>query len=155
MGTANDSADTSRTEHLVSVCTVVQDDVSVIDQFVSDAESLLSRRYHYYEVLIVDNHSTDGSADKVQELQKQVPNIRLIRLARPYNREIAVRAGLDNAIGDYVVTMDLRSDPLTAVPEMIDLMLAGTDVVLGRSTNVRRTFVHRALAAAGGWLAGL
>jgi glycosyltransferase involved in cell wall biosynthesis len=114
----------------ISILAVVNNDADVVEAFVTETTKVLAECFQYYELLIVDNGSQDGSSQKIQDLQNQFPNIRLLRLSRAYNKEIALAASLDNSIGDYVIIMDLLCDPPQLIPRMIQQAVSGYDVVI-------------------------
>lgn len=120
---------------LVSVLTVVNNDGDLIEAFVAETAKVISASFQYYELLIVDNGSQDDSSEKIQALQKQFPNIRLLRLSKAYNKEIALAASLDNSIGDYVVIMDLLCDPPELIPRLVQQAASGYDVVIAEAAD--------------------
>ena len=130
---------TPNSEVFVSVLAVVENDSDIVADFIFETTRILAGSYTYYELLIVDNGSQDGSSQRIQEIQKQVPNLRLLRLSRTYEKEIALAASLDNSIGDYVVIIDINRDPPLLIPKMVEQAMAGYDVVIaeqaGRSTG--------------------
>ena len=66
-----------------------------------------------HELVIVDDGSLDGSAEAARALVARNPNLRLVRLSRAYGTEIAIAAGLDQAIGDYVAVLSPElTDPV-------------------------------------------
>ena len=72
-----------------------------------------------YEILYVDDGSRDKTADKVRELKKQDPKVRLISFSRNFGKEAAMYAGLQYSKGDYVAIMDADlQDPPSLLPEM-------------------------------------
>ncbi|MFL6169916.1 MAG: glycosyltransferase family 2 protein [Ornithinibacter sp.] len=94
-----------------------------------------------YEVLCVDDGSTDGTPVLLQRLRREWPQVRVVRLRANAGHQAAISAGLARARGQWVVTLDADlQDP----PEVIGEMLAiarheGVDVVYGvridRSTD--------------------
>jgi polyisoprenyl-phosphate glycosyltransferase len=117
-------------DSLISVLVVLANDHDIIDGFVAETSRTLAANYRYYELLLVDNGSSDGVDQRVQVLQKEVPNLRLIRLSRPHDVEIALAAGLDNSLGDYVVIMNAEHDPPGLIPALVERAAAGSDVVI-------------------------
>jgi glycosyltransferase involved in cell wall biosynthesis len=86
-----------------------------------------------YEVIFVDDGSTDGSFAKLQKLYNNYPaTIQVIRFNRNFGKSAALNAGISKARGDVIVTMDadLQDDP-QAIPEMLQLLKQGWDVVSG------------------------
>ena len=92
-----------------------------------------------YDVVLVDDGSRDGTGQAVRALADSWPQVRPVILARNGGHQVALTAGLDQADGDYVVTMDADlQDP----PELIPVMLAravadGVDVVYARRSDRR------------------
>jgi glycosyltransferase involved in cell wall biosynthesis len=116
---------------LVSVSVVVSNDNEIVAEFVEQTSAVLSEKYEYYELLLVDNGSTDGSDLTVQALQQRIPNVRLIGLLKPYDKQTALAAALDHSIGDYVVIMEMDHDPPDMIPTLITKAISGYDVVIG------------------------
>ncbi len=86
-----------------------------------------------YEVLLVDDGSTDGSWQCIKSIQEDNPNIHGIRFRRNYGKSAALYCGFDRASGDIVVTMDadLQDSP-EEIPEMRRMILdQGYDLVSG------------------------
>jgi polyisoprenyl-phosphate glycosyltransferase len=116
---------------LVSVAAVIQNQAAIIPQFVADVVAILEQHYTNFEILLVDNGSFDETEKVVRQLLTRVACVRFIRLTRTTDYEIAVMAGLDAAIGDYVVTMDADLDPPSEVPAMVEKCRSGSELVLG------------------------
>lgn len=66
-----------------------------------------------YEILFIDDGSSDNTLIKLKELKKKDENIRIIAFSRNFGKEAAMYAGLENFTGEYVVIMDadLQNDP--------------------------------------------
>ncbi len=141
----------------VSVVAPLRDDADIVAGFIDDVGGVLRANYRHYEVILVDDGSVDATAAVVGEILQRIPGLRFLPLSRPFGQEIAISAGLDSAIGDYVVVMLPASDPPAAIPEMVAQARKGVGVVFGvhddRSGDpfaqrVGRRVFH-ALAAAG------
>jgi len=86
-----------------------------------------------YEVILVDDGSTDGSWQKMLEVSNYTPNLKLIRLRRNFGQTAAMSAGLHAARGKIIVTIDadLQNDPAD-IPKLVEhLEKSGCDVVSG------------------------
>ena len=85
-----------------------------------------------YEVLFINDGSTDNSAHTIEEITKIHANFKLINLRRNYGQTAAMQAGFDNAQGEVVIPMDgdLQNDPKD-IPKLIEKLDEGYDVVSG------------------------
>ena len=83
-----------------------------------------------FEVILIDDGSSDGSYALMTGMHAKDPRIKVIRLSRNFGHQIALSAGLDEARGDAVVLMDGDlQDPPEILPEMIKLWKEGFQVV--------------------------
>jgi glycosyltransferase involved in cell wall biosynthesis len=100
-----------------------------------------------YELVYVDDGSTDGSAGLIARWVAEGAPVRLVKLSRNFGMEIAMSAGLDHVRGDYTVLMhaDLQ-DPPELIPEMIALAREGADVVYARRIGRQESRLKRSLA---------
>jgi glycosyltransferase involved in cell wall biosynthesis len=119
------------TDLFVSVVAVLHDAAVIAPAFAGESYRLLDQRYTNFEIVLVDNGSGDATAQVVPELLGQYKCLRYLRLSRSMDDETAVIAGLDAAIGDYVVTLDPDFDPPAEIPAMVERCRDGHDVILG------------------------
>ena len=85
-----------------------------------------------HEVIFVDDGSTDNSLEIIQEYAKKQKNIRIIALSRNFGKEPALSAGLAEASGDAVITIDADGQqPPKLIPEFIKKWEDGADIVTG------------------------
>jgi glycosyltransferase involved in cell wall biosynthesis len=85
-----------------------------------------------YEIIFIDDGSTDNSFSILKELHAQDVNIKVIRLRRNFGKSAALSAGFKEAKGKLVITMDadLQDDP-TEIPNFISKISEGYDLVSG------------------------
>lgn len=96
-----------------------------------------------YEVVLVDDGSTDQTVARIKQLANK--HVKLLVFRKNFGQTAAMKAGIDYATGDYIITMDgdLQNDP-TDIPAMIaKLETEGLDVVAGRRANRQDGFVLR------------
>lgn len=99
-----------------------------------------------YEILIVDDGSTDDSFDQLSTLQARDPHLRVIRFRRNFGQTAAFAAGIAHARGRLIVTSDgdLQNDPHD-IPGMVSLIEQGNDIVCGWRKDRKDTFITRRL----------
>jgi polyisoprenyl-phosphate glycosyltransferase len=122
-------------ESFVSVVAPIYNPEEFLESFVQSLGTILARDYRYYELILVDDGSTALDPLRVRRLLDQHSNIRLLRLSRRFGEEQAILAGLDVALGDYVVTLAPGADPPELIPQFLAAAREGADVVLGVRTS--------------------
>ena len=97
-----------------------------------------------YELLIIDDGSTDGSFEQLAALQARDSRLRVIRFRRNFGQTAAFAAGFAHARGRLVVTSDgdLQNDPRD-IPAMVDLLEQGHDIVCGWRKDRKDTWLTR------------
>lgn len=97
-----------------------------------------------YELIMVDDGSSDGSYNLLAELATEDPCLKLIRFRRNFGQTAAMAAGFDAASGNIIIPMDgdLQNDP-TDIPRLVDKIKEGFDVVSGWRKDRKDTFVTR------------
>src|SRR5262249_18766820 len=107
-----------------------------------------------YEVIFVDDGSTDGGAEALRRAASEDPHLKVIYFSRNFGHQAAITAGLDFASGDAVAVMDADlQDPPELLPQMLELLTDGYDVVSAqRLTRDGESIFKRATARAFYWL---
>ena len=89
-----------------------------------------------YEIIFVDDGSTDGSKEQLEEISEADKNVRVIRFRRNYGQTAAINAGFKYSRGAVVITIDgdLQNDP-SDIPRLLEKMAEGYDLVSGLRKN--------------------
>jgi glycosyltransferase involved in cell wall biosynthesis len=83
-----------------------------------------------YEIIVVDDGSTDQSPKIVAELNKKDPRVKLLSFSRNFGHMVALSAGLDFATGNAVITMDADlQHPPELIPELVKRWRGGAEIV--------------------------
>ena len=102
-----------------------------------------------YELLLINDGSTDGTLAKMQELADKNVCVKYFSFSRNFGKEAAIYAGLCNATGEYVVMMDAdMQDPPELLPKMVEMLDGGQyDCVASRRVSRIGEGVIRSLGA--------
>jgi polyisoprenyl-phosphate glycosyltransferase len=118
----------ARSLGLLSVVAPVYNEEATIDEFYTRVCGALEGLR--FELVLVDDGSTDGSATVLDRLAATDPRVRVVYLSRNFGHQTALTAGLDHAGGDAVVMLDADlQDPPELIPRMLDHWRTGCDVV--------------------------
>src|ERR1700756_4404076 len=112
-------ADTRREDCFVSAIIILRDDDPEVGKFIGDASALLKERYANYELILIDNGLAPELFSIAVNALKQYACIRIIRLSQVETHEVAIFAGLEAAIGDYVVALMSGYDPVGIIPGLV------------------------------------
>jgi polyisoprenyl-phosphate glycosyltransferase len=114
--------------NLLSVAAPVYNEEATVEEFHRRLSRALAGLP--YELILVDDGSTDATAAILARLAAEDPAVRVIRLSRNFGHQAAITAGLDHARGDAVVMIDADlQDPPELIGEMLDRWREGADVV--------------------------
>ena len=118
-------------DSMVSLVAPLHNDGAILAEFVREAHAVLHDSFTNFEVVLVDDGSTDDTAARVRPLLEAHDFVRYVRLSRQFGEEVAISVGLDSVIGDFVVVMLPNTDPPALVPRMVEIAREGVDVVYG------------------------
>lgn len=130
----------------ISVVIPVLNEAPNLDALHQQFTSALQGTARPYELIIVDDGSTDTSFDTLRKLQAADPRMRVIRFRRNFGQTAAFAAGIAAARGTLIVTADgdLQNDPAD-VAAMLAEIDRGADIVCGWRKNRQDPFVTRRL----------
>jgi len=135
------------TEKTIKVSIVVplyneKENVSALVEAITEAMEPVDYRW---ELILVDDGSTDGTVQILEELQKGHPYMKVIEFRRNFGQTAAMAAGFNYAVGEVVVPMDgdLQNDPAD-IPRLVAKLEEGYDVVSGwRKKRKDKLFTRR------------
>jgi glycosyltransferase involved in cell wall biosynthesis len=127
-------------KRLISVVVPVFDEQAGIAGFHASLTEVLDKLSGLKaEIIYCDDGSTDGTLEKLHELSKKDDRVRLVRLSRNFGKELATTAGINEARGAAVVTIDADGQhPVELLPEFVKKWQDGSRVVLGLRTDSRQ-----------------
>jgi dolichol-phosphate mannosyltransferase len=118
----------SRALTLLSVVAPVYNEEGTVEEFCMRVCAALEGLR--FELVLVDDGSSDSSAEILDRIADGDPRVRVISLSRNFGHQTALTAGLDHARGDAVVMLDADlQDPPELIPRMLDRWRSGCDVV--------------------------
>jgi undecaprenyl-phosphate 4-deoxy-4-formamido-L-arabinose transferase len=117
----------------VSIVVTVFNEAGSIEELYRRAVAALEPGPRTFELIFVDDGSTDGTFAALERLHRGDPRVRAVRFKRNFGQHPAMHAGLSRARGDVVVTMDgdLQNEP-EDIPRLVEAIDAGNDVASGR-----------------------
>jgi dolichol-phosphate mannosyltransferase len=119
-----------------SIITPIFNEIGNISELYRRIKETLDKTSELWELLMIDDGSTDGSVEEIHKLAVQDNHIKPIIFARNFGHQIAVTAGMDYAQGDAVVILDSDlQDPPEVILDMISKWKEGYEVVYAQRTE--------------------
>ena len=148
---ANETKPGSVLNKSLSVVIPVFNEEENIDSLCNRTVSVLKGLGHPWEIIFIDDGSTDASFEKLANIAATHANIKVIRFVRNFGQTAALAAGIDHADGDVIIPMDadLQNDPID-IGNLLDKLDEGYDVVSGWRKNRQDEFITRLIPS---WLA--
>jgi dolichol-phosphate mannosyltransferase len=129
--------------YFVSVVVPLRTDGDLVAGFVDELVDTVRARYQNYEIVLVDDGSTDETSNVVTGILARHECLRYLRLSRAFGNEIAILAGLDTVIGDVVVILRPEEDPVGMLPAFVEKARAVNGIVFGlRTKPLRESFLY-------------
>jgi glycosyltransferase involved in cell wall biosynthesis len=120
-------------EALISIVAPLENEGGqAVEAFVTETIEQLRTIVTHYEIILVDDGTHDDTLGRVKDLLARYDFVRLLRLSRHFGEETAIAAGLDAAIGDYMVVMLPNMDPPALIPQFFERVRSNAaDLVYG------------------------
>lgn len=132
----------------ISVIAPMYNEEAIIEAYLQETLNVLETNTKNYELILIDDGSTDHTMARCAPYIKTNKHIRLISFSRNYGHEIASTAGLDHASGDYVILMDTDlQHPPALIPDMVKKAKEGYDVVCASRTNRKNESLFKRITA--------
>lgn len=130
----------------LSLVAPVYNEAGNVARLAEEVERALADYPSDWELILVDDGSTDATPAELARAAASNPAIRTLRLRRNFGQTAAISAGIDAARGDVIVTIDadLQNDP-SDIPKLLAKMAEGYDVVSGWRARRKDAFLSRTL----------
>ena len=141
---------------MISVVVPLLNEEGSLEELYRQIADALEPRGEPFEVVFVDDGSTDGSMSVLSRLHDELPNVVVIHLRRNFGKAAALQAGFLEARGEVVVTIDadLQDDP-AEIPQLLAKLDEGFDLVSGWKTRRNDPFLRRAFSRVFNWTTGV
>lgn len=128
----------------LSIVVPVYNEQLNIDKLIGEIKTYLKNFENNFEIIIVDDGSSDNTWEKVIEQCRKDDRVTAIKLSRNFGHHYAITAGIHNALGNYVVVMDgdLQDKP-EVIPVLYEEIRKGFDVVFVNRTNRPESLVYK------------
>src|SRR5262245_62585045 len=133
----------SLTMRTLSIVVPVKDERENVDPLYRQLKDVV-RDAFAWEVVYVDDGSTDGTFDELTRLAALDRRVKVVRLRRNFGQAAAMQAGIDASVGELIATMDgdLQNDPADLYP-MVAKLDEGYDMVLGERVDRKDNLLRR------------
>ena len=130
----------------ISVVVPMRNESPNVQQLYQELIATLDAYAHPFEILVIDDGSTDDTFPLLAALQAQDARVRVIRFRRNFGQTAAFAAGFAHARGRFIVTSDGdgQNDPKD-IPAMVDRARSGPDIVAGWRKDRKDSFINRRL----------
>lgn len=117
---------------LLTVIVPVYNEEENLEYFVESVVEVMDREKYRYEIIFVNDGSTDRSAEILTSIAERMPQCKIIHFRRNFGQTAAMMAGLDYSSGDVIIPIDADSqnDP-EDIPRLLEKLNEGFDLVSG------------------------
>ena len=136
---------------LLTVIVPVYNEEENLEQFLDSVVAVMEREKYHYEIVFVNDGSTDRSTEILTSFAERMPQCKVVHFRRNFGQTAAMMAGLDYSSGDVIIPIDADSqnDP-EDIPRLLEKLAEGYDLVSGWRKNRQDAKLTRNLPS---WLA--
>src|SRR4030042_6708295 len=136
----------NRLEETVSVLIPIYNEEGNLSLLYDKLDLALKKTERAYEIIFVDDGSSDGSLEILLDIREKNSNVKIISFSRNFGQTAALSAGIDCSKGDIIIPMDgdLQTDPEDILP-LLQKIEEGYDVVSGWRKDRKDPFLNRRL----------
>lgn len=129
---------------LLSVVVPVYFEEECINQFIIETTLALEKLNINWEIIFIDDGSTDATIEIIKKYTEINKKIKLIQFSYNHGKQLAVTAGIQHAAGDFILTMDPDlQDPPEEIGNFLNELNKGFDIVLGIRKEKRDKFLNK------------
>ncbi|WP_135445176.1 glycosyltransferase [Vibrio tasmaniensis] len=132
-----------KNDTFVSVVLVVKNKTEKLIEYIDKLSPYLDHHLNDYEIVIIDQNSNDNLEREIPKSLATHQSIRHIRLSQEESNDVALAAGLENAIGDFVINLNIESDDVEVVMPLMECALLGNDIIICTSNKVTSYFYKK------------
>lgn len=123
-------------DSMLSIVCPLYNEAEALAGFLQRLVPVLEATQAQYEIVCVNDGSTDSTLDHLLAARQQYPQLVILNLSRNFGKEAALTCGIDHARGAAVIPIDVDlQDPPELIPEMLQLWQQGFDVVLAQRAD--------------------
>jgi len=123
----------NKISNFVSVVSLIEGNYTEIEVYLKCLHEHLDSNFDDYEIVLIDQNSDDELTNNIETLLKVIPSVRYLKLAHGVHDDVALAAGMENAIGDFVVLHSEAEDPVDCICDLVKISRDGFDIVIGKS----------------------
>ncbi|MTI47194.1 MAG: glycosyltransferase family 2 protein [Firmicutes bacterium] len=126
-----------------SIVIPVYNSIDSLDELLDRLSEVLKEIFSEYEIILVDDYSTDNSFLKMKDMYKRNKNLKIIRLEKNFGQQNAIKCGFEFATKEFIITMDddLQHQPKEII-KIMEKMDEGYDVVYGIAQKKEHNFLR-------------
>lgn len=122
----------NKSDTIISIIILTHNSAEIVVERVLEVIGETSRIGTEFEIVLVDNGSSDNSIELVTMQKRVMRHTRIVVLNKQYDADVAFTAGLDTCVGDYAVLFDLRFDPVSEIGNIFSRLVSDSDIIIGR-----------------------